>query len=461
MKRDTLEVSMPNSKKHAMLAIKKDTLTQVASRAAWLDYVGEQLAKDQQHRAVLFIDLDRFKFVNDSLGHDAGDFLLQHVAKLIHSAIDVEFDLAGRMGGDEFVVLLQSPNSVKSFAQIANQIIAKIDEPVLIDSTEVEIGASIGVAHFPNDAQQLDQLMKYADLAMYRAKNSGRNQLVSFNQQMVKQIEFRREIQSCVRRMLREEYLQALVQPIYDCQKQQNIALELKIDTRFDDKLHLMDQADLFALIDESQVAIELSEWMFETGLKWLQALNESGLELSVMFPVRPSHFHQTRFVDWLAEKIDEYEVAPESIVLQLNDQSLNVQRFPVETQLRALASLGVDVAVHNFGTGQLSPMKLHDWPISQLNLSSSYVNSMTSKRSIANLTESLIKMGHMLNKRVVAYGVNSLEQKDLLNSQNCQLMQGPLFGEPIKLDDFELQQLIQTKEHEDYLAHFNLNDDY
>lgn len=452
---------MPNSASNKMHTLKKDALTQVASRAAWLAYVQEQLATNKEHRALLFIDLDRFKFVNDSLGHDAGDFLLKHVAQLIQSVINTQLDLVGRMGGDEFVVLLQSPHSVKSFVQIANQIIAKIDQPVLIESTEVEIGASIGVAHYPNDATELDQLMKYADLAMYRAKNSGRNQLVSFNQQMVKQIEFRREVQSCVRRLLREERLQALVEPIYDCQSQQNIAVELKIDTLSDEKLHLMDQADLFALIDESQVAIELSEWMFEQGLKWLQTLNESGIELSLMLPVRPSHFHQNRFVDWLAERIDDYEVAPESIVLQLSDQSLNVQRFPVETQLRALASLGVDVAVHNFGTGHLSPLKLHDWPIAQLNLSSSYVNSMTSKKSIENLTEALIKMGHMLNKRVVAYGVNSLEQKDLLNSQNCQLMQGSLFGEAISLDEFELQHLKQVREQDDYFVDFDVNDDY
>lgn len=436
--------------------IVKDSLTQVANRASWLNYVASVIEENQNTRAILFIDLDRFKFVNDSLGHDAGDILLVNAAKLITNAIDSQQDLVGRMGGDEFVVLLQSSESVKAWQQIANQIIEAIGKPVLIDTTEVEIGASIGVSVYPRDAENLEALMKFADLAMYRAKNSGRNQVVSFNEQMVKKIEFRRKVQMTLRRLLKDDLLQALFQPIYDTQQQKIVAVELKIDASADAKLELLDQAELFSLIDESQLAVELSEWMFHQGFELLQTLSESGIEINVIFSVRPSHFHQNQFVDWLAELIDDYGIAPENVVLQLNDYSLNAQRFPIEKKLIVLDKIGVEVAVHNYGTGQLSPLKLHDWPITQLDLSSSYIHGMTSKKSIANMTEALIKMGHMLNKRVVAYGVTAIEQQAFLNSQQCYLMQGPLFGDAMSADDLELEQLGQGREEDSYFQAFS-----
>lgn len=439
----------------------KDSLTQVTNRDSWLNYAASAIDENDNTSIIFFIDLDRFKFVNDSLGHDAGDLLLVNAANIISNATDSSQDLVGRMGGDEFVVLLQAPKSVKAWSQVANQIIDEIGKPVLIGTTEIEIGASIGVSAYPRDADKLETLMKYADLAMYRAKNSGRNQVVSFNEQMVKKIEFRRNVQMALRRLLKEDLLQALYQPVYDSQQQKTVAVELKIDASADAKLELLDQAELFSLIDESQLSVEISEWMFQQGLELLQTLNESGIEINVIFSVRPSHFHHNQFVDWLAELIDEYGIAPENVVLQLNDYTLNAQRFPIEKKLVLINKIGVEVAVHNFGTGHISPLKLHDWPLAQLDLSSSYVHSMTSKKSIANMTEALIKMGHMLNKRVVAYGVTASEQQAFLNSHQCYLMQGPLFGEPMSAEDLELEQLGQAREEDNYFRAFNEFDEF
>ncbi len=439
-----------------------DGLTGVANRSGWLQAAESVLSKDTEPKIVLYIDLDRFKFVNDSLGHQAGDTVLKQAVSVIQKAVNSQLDIIGRLGGDEFVALLSAPESIEQSERIANQMVSQISKPILIDQTEVEIGASIGVAHFPRDSHNLEQLLKFADLAMYRAKHSGRNQVVSFHQQMIKQIEYRRSVQMQLRKALHEELLEANYLPTYNTQSGEAVSVELTVNCNQLDLLSNIDQAELFSIIDDSQVAILLSEWMFSQGLSFLQKIQEKGLELDLVIPVRPSHFHQNGFVDWLSEEIEDYQVVPENVVIKLNDYCLNVQRFPVEKQLQTLNLLGVEVAVHNYGTGQISPLKLHDWPINQLNLSSVFVQEANSKRSIASMTEALIKMGYMLNKRVVAYGVSSIEQYDFLNSHQCYLMQGPYLAEPMSESDFELDQLNVNHELEDsLLSKLDDMDDY
>lgn len=192
-----------------------DGLTQLANRSGWLQAAEAALLKDKDHKVMFFIDLDRFKFVNDSLGHDAGDLILKNAAELIQSEVNCEVDLVGRMGGDEFVALLSDSKSVAFAEDIANQIIYNLSQPVLVNDTEVEIGASIGISHFPKDANKLEELIKFADLAMYRAKHSGRNQQVSFHEQMVKKIKYRRDVQMSIRKALKEETLVPMFQPIF------------------------------------------------------------------------------------------------------------------------------------------------------------------------------------------------------------------------------------------------------
>lgn len=416
----------------------KDDLTELYCRADWLKIAQAELHKDDVHKTLFYIDLDRFKFVNDSLGHDAGDIILKNAAQIIQSKVDSQADFVGRIGGDEFVALLTSPHSVAHARDIANSIIQDLCQPVLIDTTEVEIGASIGLAHYPNDSKTLDQLLKYADLAMYRAKHSGRNQMVSFHKLMIEKINYRRQIQAYLRRALKEESLTPVFEPIFDTRKQQLAAVELRVDCSQSKGLLGLEQEELFSIADESQVAIELGQWMFEQSVQFLTDMQGVKGDLEVITSVRPTHFQQNGFVDWLMQTVENAQVAPERLVLQFSDSALNTMRFPVQRRLQELSNQGLLIAVQNFGTGQLSPLKLHDWPIHQVHLSYAFVSEMTVKNSIASMTAALIQMGLMLNKRVVANGVGSLEQQAMLYSHQCYLMQGPLFGE--NLSAFELE---------------------
>ena len=377
-----------------------DSLTQMPNRAGWLAMAEEALHKDSTNKAVLFIDLDRFKWVNDSLGHDAGDELLQLVSESIKSVLQDtsvnlntsdSINIPGRMGGDEFVVLLQGSESLIQVEEIASRIVDVISQPIALKEAEVEIGASIGVANYPQDSKSLNDLLKFADLAMYRAKHSGRNQVVFYQPEMIRQIEFRRNKQFAIRKVLKEGSLRLDFQPIYDCNQQEIVAVEAILNLENSPALSSLDSAEVFSIADESQVAIQLSEWMIEEGLAFIQRLDKSELNISLVAPVRPSHFHQKTFADWLAEQLESYELTPENLILSLNDACLNVQRFPVEKQLKTLSKLGVEVAVQSFGSGNLSPLRLHDWPIDRLHLSSMFVTEITNKRSMESMAIALI----------------------------------------------------------------------
>jgi len=427
-------MSQPNLVENAI-----DSLTQMPNRAGWTELAQHALQANQQAKVVLFIDLDRFKWVNDSLGHDAGDELLQKVANIIKTVLDSE-DICGRMGGDEFVALLQSERSVKQADKIANELVNQLSQPITLSRAEVEIGASIGVSSFPQDGSSLPELLKFSDLAMYRAKHSGRNQVVAYQPEMIRQIEYRRGVQFALRQALKDELLSLCFQPIYNYRTQQVFAIEVILNAEQSQTLYSMEQSEIFSIADESQVSVQLSEWMIEQSLEFVKGLEDSELPLSIVIPVRPSHFHQKTFVDWLSEKIEQYEVSAEQVVLSLNETCLNAQRFPVEKQLKSLAKVGVEIAAQNFGAGNLSPLRLHDWPITQLYLSSLFVSEITNKRSMEAMAMALIQMGQTLNKKMVAYGVRTPEQQAFLLSQHCDLMQGPIFGEPISAAEVELQ---------------------
>ncbi len=430
-----------------------DALTQIANRAGWLSAVQFALKVDTalsdstSVKAILFIDLDRFKWVNDSLGHDAGDVLLQKVSRLIESCLVLEgeqADVVGRFGGDEFVVLVQHPKSLARLEDVSNAIVKELSQPICLsdatcdESTEVEIGASIGVAHYPNDAKEIKALLKFADLAMYRAKHSGRNQVVFYKPEMIQHIERRRQVQIQLRKALKQQQLALDYLPVFDTKNQEIVAIEAKLNVAECAELMSLDATQLLGIADASQVGVVLGEWMVTETIRFCAQLQQEGVEVACAIEIRPCHFQQKEFVSWLTEQLDEYGVAPELLILSLSEGCLNSQRFSVMTHLADLSKLGVDIAIRSFGAGNWSLLRLHDWPIDRLSLSPRFVQEVTHNKVIATLTETLIEMGLTLNKKVIACGVSSAEQVAFLNSHGCYLMQGPYLSEALSKEDIE-----------------------
>ena len=435
-----------------------DALTQLVNRAGWLEYVQRCLGHSTEPetsylKVVLFIDLDRFKWVNDSLGHDAGDILLQKVARLIESCLVLEgdqADIAGRFGGDEFVVLIQHPKSMARVEALSNAIVKCLSQPICLsdarcnESTEVEIGASIGVAHYPQDAGELEVLLKFADLAMYRAKHSGRNQVVFYKPEMMRQIERRRQVQVQLRKALKQQQLTLDYLPVFDTRNQEAVVIEAKLNFAECTELMNLDEAQLLSIADASQVGIILGEWMVTETLRFCAQLLQEGVEITCSIEIRPCHFQQKEFVTWLTEQLDFYEVPPEFLILSLSEWCLNSQRFSVVSQLTDLSKLGVDIAIRSFGSGNWSLLRLHDWPIDRLSLSPRFVQEVTYNKVIATLTETLIEMGLTLNKKVIACGVSSAEQVAFLNSHGCYLVQGSYLSEAMSESEIEAY-LVQS----------------
>ena len=438
-------------KMNSLNAIQLDALTQLLNRSGWQSAVQHSIEPvvscSVDAKAVLFIDLDRFKWVNDSLGHDAGDLLLQKVARLIESCLVLEgnkADIAGRLGGDEFVVLLQHPESLKGTAEVANAIVRKLSQPICLsddccdESTEVEIGASIGVAYYPNDASEIEALLKFADLAMYRAKHSGRNQVVFYQPEMMRQIERRRYVQGQLRKALKQQRLGLDYVPVFDTQNQTIASIEAKLNFAECVELMTLDEAQLLAIAEESQVGILLGEWMVQEAIRFCGQLLQEGVEITCAIEIRPCHFQQKEFVNWLAEQLDYHCVPPELFILSLSEGCLNSQRFSVVSQLTDLSRLGVEIAIRSFGSGNWSLLRLHDWPIDRLSLSPRMVQQVTNNKVISAMTGSLIEMGLTLNKKMMACGVLSAEQVAFLNSYGCFLMQGTYFSEALSEEEIE-----------------------
>ncbi|MCF6254273.1 MAG: EAL domain-containing protein [Thiomicrorhabdus sp.] len=436
-----------------------DALTQLLNRVGWLTAVqatidAGEASQCRDVKAALFIDLDRFKWVNDSLGHDAGDLLLQKVSRLIESCLMLEgdqADISGRFGGDEFVVWVQHPKSIASLDELCNTIVKRLSQPICLsnshcdESSEVEIGASIGVSYYPNDAVDIEALLKLADLAMYRAKHSGRNQVVFYQPEMMRQIEWRRQVQVQLRKALKQQQLTLNYQPVFDSKHQEVVALEATLNLENCPALMGMDVMEVMSIAESSQVGVVLGEWMVTEVIRFNHQLLQVGVEVACSIEIRPCHFQQKEFVDWLSERLDEYELPPELLIASLSEQCLNSQRFSVLNHLTALSHLGVEIAIRSFGEGNWSLLRLHDWPIDQLNLSSRFVREMTSNRTLSAMTGSLIEMGLTLNKKVVACGVSSAEQIAFLNSLGCFLVQGPYLCEALSAEAMEVY-LLQNR---------------
>ncbi len=420
-----------------------DPLTQLPNRAGWMQatqlaFSQAQQSSSAQTKAIFFIDLDRFKWVNDTLGHEAGDQLLTEVTARLLGQVDLQAkspDLIGRIGGDEFVALIQSPHSVAQLEQVAQNMIDVLSESISLKSGEADIGASIGISRFPQDGTQIDDLLALADLAMYRAKHSGRNQYVLYNPEMTHQIKRRQGLQSQIRDALRNETFQLRFRPVYQTQTQQGVALHARLSGG-GEALQQLEPDELYAISDESQLGVKLGQWFIKACLDFLEEMNEYGFDIPIIIDVRPGHFQQRNLVDWLEEQLEIREIAAEQLILAMNERCLNSNRFAVHQQLQLLNKLGCELAAQDFARGQWSLHQLHEWPISQLHLSPFFVQSMVQNRSSEALAEAVLNLGHILNKKVVAYGVNSAEQYAFLKSYRCDWVMGNLLGSKLEADE-------------------------
>jgi diguanylate cyclase (GGDEF)-like protein/PAS domain S-box-containing protein len=418
-----------------------DALTGLPNRALFRDRLDQEMkhaAGDGHGMALLFIDLDRFKEVNDLLGHDAGDALLAHAARRISHCLRPG-DTCARLGGDEFTVILTGSAEVAHAEQVAQQIIDVLRAPFRIGIEQLNISASIGITLYPGDGANPEQLMRNADHAMYRAKGAGRNRLAFFEPAMQTQAMRRLRLTNELRRALPDDRLVLYFQPIVDIRSGQVSKAEALLRWRRAGHDELALPNEFVGIAEETGLIHEIGNWVFFEAARWAQRWSTLlGRRFQISINKSPVQFQRhSHTVNWI-EYLERQGMAHNSIAVEITEGLLLNLSDTVFRRLHELQAGGIEVSIDDFGTGYSSMTYLKRLDIDYLKIDKSFVAEMLQDRTSGTITETIIVMAHKLGLKVIAEGVETEPQRDWLAGQGCDYLQGYLFGQPVDAARFE-----------------------
>ncbi|MBS4096974.1 MAG: EAL domain-containing protein [Sulfuricella sp.] len=416
-----------------------DALTDLPNRTLFHDRLQQALIQAQRNHeqvAVMFIDLDRFKVINDTLGHGIGDLLLQSVAQRLAHCVR-QGDTVCRQGGDEFVILLPKIYRAEDAALVAQKILQSIGKPFSLDGHELHISSSIGISFFPSDGVTVDVLMKNADVAMYRAKELGRNNYQFYLADMNARSFERLALETSLRRALEHHELELYFQPLMEANGQTMIGLEALVRWNHPD-LGLVHPSQFIALAEETGLIVPIGEWVLRTacrqGKLWL---DEGYRPLRMSVNLSPRQFHQSDFLGIVRAILDETGFDPHWLEMEVTESMLMQNTEDNIVLLKELKALGISIAVDDFGTGYSSLSYLKRLPIDTLKIDRSFVGDLNNNRDDAAIVDAIISLAQSLSLKVIAEGVEKQEQQDFLREHHCNEMQGFLFSHPLPAAQF------------------------
>jgi diguanylate cyclase (GGDEF)-like protein/PAS domain S-box-containing protein len=417
-----------------------DALTGLPNRALFRDRLeqGIKLARAAHSGlALLFIDLDRFKQVNDLLGHDVGDALLTQAARRIEECVQPG-DTVARLGGDEFTVILTETSEITHVEQVAQCILEKLSEPFQLENETAYVSASIGIAQYPVDAETPEQLMRHADQAMYRSKAAGRNQLTFFEPAMQEAAMNRLRVTSALRQALAEHQLELYFQPIIELGSGRIVKAEALLRWH-SPELGLVMPGDFIDIAEESGQIHQIGNWVFEQAIHWSKCWSAmTGSPFQISINKSPLQFqNQQQSHPWVA-LLKQLAVPANSIAVEITENVLVNLSGDVSEKLYQLQEGGIEVSIDDFGTGYSSMSYLKRLAIDYLKIDRSFVSEMMNDSTSRTITETIIVMAHKLGLKVVAEGVETAAQRDWLAEQCCDYAQGYLFARAIPAGDFE-----------------------
>jgi diguanylate cyclase (GGDEF)-like protein len=392
--------------------------------------------------AVLFIDLDHFKYVNDTLGHHVGDELLQAVSARIENMLR-KSDTVARMGGDEFTIIVRDFSQIEILGHLSEKLIQQLKEVFILDEEEIFIGASIGIAIYPQDGTDLASLSMNADTAMYQAKEKGRNAYCFFNPEMNKNNEHRLMLERDLRYALDRNQLYLYYQPKIDLLTGKLIGVEALIRWKHHDR-GLISPIDFIPLAEETGLIVPIGDWVLQ------EACNQAALWVSRdSKPIRMAVNLSARQFQQHEELIKSVETAlqvsglnPNMLELELTESMVMGDVNEAIQTMHALRGLGVQLAIDDFGTGYSSLEYLKRFPINTLKIDQSFVRDLTVDSDDASIVQAIIALAHSLKLGVVAEGIETQTQHEFLQNNNCAIGQGYLFSKPLPVDELELSKL-------------------
>jgi diguanylate cyclase (GGDEF)-like protein/PAS domain S-box-containing protein len=424
-----------------------DPLTKLPNRRLFVDRLNQALvASVRSHRdgALLFLDMDNFKTLNDTLGHDIGDLLLQQVAERLLGCVR-ETDTIARIGGDEYVVMLEdlSEHAIEAAAQaevIGEKILNALNQPYQLAIHEFQSSVSIGVALFSNHNQSQEELLKHADIAMYQAKKAGRNALRFFDPQMQEAINVRVDLERELRKALDKQQFELYYQVQVNSRAQATGAEAL---IRWRHPQHgLVSPFDFIPLAEETGLILPLGLWVLDTACaqlkRWEQSILSRDLTLSINISAR--QFHQLDFVAQVTCALQRHKINPMLLKLELTESMLLENVDDTIAIMNTLKEIGIRFSLDDFGTGYSSLQYLKQLPLYQLKIDRSFVRDIAVDNSDQAIVRTVIAMARTLNLDVIAEGVETEEQRKLLLSNDCEHYQGYLFGRPVPIMQFDAE---------------------
>lgn len=410
-----------------------DTLTGLPNRNLLHDRLQQaivQAARTSGNVGVLFLDLDRFKGVNDSLGHRAGDQLLKTVSERLRVCVR-ESDTLARIGGDEFVVILSLVSDEDGISSAASKILAIISEPFLIEGQELYLTASIGVAVYPTDGSDVQALLKHADLAMYQAKDMDRNNFQFFSSDLNVKVMERMVLESSLRRALERNEFQLLYQPQIDVLGKQVVGFEALLRWHHPD-LGTISPDKFIPLAEETGLIHSIGEWVIRTACRQGNVWRENGLQPVRMAVNLSGRQFKMKLDQVVSAILMETGFDPHWLELELTESILMRNASENHELLQALASMGCSLSIDDFGTGYSSLSYLKHFPLGRLKIDRSFVRDIMTNPDDRAIAKVIIDMAHTLNMEVTAEGVEDREQLELLKSYGCKEMQGFYFSKPV-----------------------------
>ena len=425
-----------------------DALTGLPNRKLFNQRLEDGVKSAKNNRTILalfFIDLDRFKQINDSLGHDIGDKVLNIISERLNSTIDVKNTLA-RLGGDEFTIILNGIEKIEDVSDIANRILKITNKPIFIDKHILYISISIGISLYPQDGIDARSLVKYADAAMYKAKDDGRNTFQYYSADMTQKALERVTMTTSLKQALYNEEFVLYYQPQINAKDNVMIGMEALIRWQHP-TMGLLTPNSFIALAEETGLIIDIDKWMIEMSIKqfkkWYDmALNPKILSINISFV----QLEKDDFLETLERIMRENSFSPEWLELEITERQVMQKPKDAIEKLIQISKLGIAIAIDDFGTEYSSLSYLKKLPIDKLKIDKSFIDDILNNREDKAITKAIIILAQNLNLDVIAEGVERLEQKEFLLKEGCNLMQGYYFSHPIDTEEIEKRFLLKNK---------------
>ena len=434
--------AIKNSQTELARLVHHDPLTDLPNRLLFTDRTEQTLASAQRHQtgcALLMIDLDHFKIINDSLGHNVGDLLLKAVAERLLRVFGKGFTVA-RLGGDEFAVLVDSCAQTSQAAGLAQQVLEVMKGPFDVDKHQLFISASVGISVFPSDALNAEQLLRNADSALFKAKSSGREGYALYTEELTAHAQYRVEVASDLRRALEQHELRVYYQPVHDLKSSRLIGVEALV--RWEHPLRgLLSPGEFIPIAERTGLIAEIDAWVLEQACWQMVQWQAAGVELSfVAVNISSRLFARPELFSLVSTVLADTGMDAALLELEVTESAVMDNSQVALEQMHRLRALGLRLAIDDFGTGFSSLLRLKRLPVQKLKIDQGFVAGLPGDNDDVAIVRAVIALGQSMGLQVHAEGIEQVEQAQFLLDLNCNLGQGYWFGRPMPARDLDWQ---------------------